>query len=790
MKKTLTLLALLCVSFSYAQQYSKVKIYADSDGLQQLAQLGVPVDHGIQKQNTFFISDFSAQEIEIIAGNGFMFDVLIEDVKAHYQHRNLNPIPAKKNAICNQNRGSGAFTPAVPVNFETNSSSYAGFYMYQQMLNALDDMAAMYPNLITIKAPISTIQTWEGRSIFHVKISDNPSVNEPSEPKVLYSAIHHAREPMSMSQTIFYMWYLLENYATNAEVQYLVDNTEMYFVPCINADGYVHNEAQDPAGFGMHRKNKNPAIGVGSGNPGVDLNRNYAYGWNTTGVSSSESSDVFPGLSAFSEPETQAMQWLSENIGFTAAFNAHSYGNLLLHPIGTTDAEFADHHDYFTDLTVHMCSLNGYAPQKSSGLYPASGDSDDYMYKVDNGVGMKDTIFAMTPEVGSSFWPAATEVIPTCQGMVFPNLILSHMTHKYLVVTDTDPSSIATMTGDFNHDVQRLGREDGAITVSATPITNIQSMGPDVIYDINLKETGSGTISFTLDPAIQFGDEITYVLNTEYGLWTKHDTIVKTYGSLTLQFFDDASNMNNWTGPWGSTTSDFVSPSTSFTDSQNNYSNNTSEAFEYNQEIDLTDATNAMISFYAKWEIETDYDYCQFQVSVDGGNSWIGQCTNYTVMGTSANNSAQPDNEPVYEGFQTSWVLNEVSLSDYLGQVIKVRFLLESDNGVKEDGFYFDDFTVSFNEEDSNAGLSENTLEAKIVPNPANESVVVSISKVISNGIISLFDQSGKMVWSKIISEQTKNIQINTAKLSRGIYTIQIESTGVFAQPSKLVVVH
>ena len=790
MKNVLSLLMLLCFSLSYAQQYSKVKIYADSDGLRRLAQFGVPVDHGIQKKNTFLISDFSAQEIETIAENGFMFEVLIEDVKEYYQNQNLNPVVTQKNVACNQNLDNGDGIPATPVNFETNSNSYAGFYMYQQMLDALDDMVAMYPNLITAKAPISTFQTWEERPIYHVKISDNPSVSESLEPKVLYSAIHHAREPMSMSQTIFYMWYLLENYATDTEVQYLVDNTEMYFVPCINPDGYIENEVSDPNGFGMHRKNKNPNIGNGSGNPGVDLNRNYSYGWNTTGVSGDESSDVFPGVTAFSEPETQAMQWLSENIGFTSAFNAHSYGNLLLHPIGTTDEEFADHHDYFTDLTVHMCSLNGYAPQKSSGLYPASGDSDDYMYKVDNNVGVKDTIFAMTPEVGSAFWPAASEVIPTCQGMVFPNLVLSHMAHKYLVVNDIDPSSIATMTGYFNHDVQRLGREDGDITVSLTPLANIQSVGVPIVYDIALRATESGIISYVLDPAIQFGDEIKYVLNTEYDLWTKHDTIIKTYGSLTLQSLDNASNTNNWTGPWGTTTSDFVSPSRSFTDSQNNYSNDTSEAFEYDLSIDLTAATAAMITYYAKWEIEANYDYCQFQVSLDDGDSWIGQCTKYTETGNSANGSVQPDGDPVYEGVQSTWVFDEVNLSDYLGQVIKVRFLLESDGGLREDGFYFDDFTISFNQEDSNAGLSENTLVTTIFPNPANHNAIITTSKVISSGNILLFDQTGKLVWSKLISEQTNNIKINTSELSRGIYTIQVESSGTFAQPSKLVVVH
>ncbi|MCH2231016.1 MAG: immune inhibitor A [Crocinitomicaceae bacterium] len=787
MKNIATLIALLCIGISYAQQYSKVKIYADSEGLRRLAELGVPVDHGIQKRNTFLISDFSAQEIETIANNGFMFDIMIEDVKEFYRNQNLNPVLTEKNVTCNQSGGAGSFTPAVPVNFETSPSSYAGFYTYQQMLDALDDMATMYPNLITVKAPISTFQTWENRPIYHVKISDNPSTDEASEPKVLYSAIHHAREPMSMSETIFYMWYLLENYATDSEVQYLVDNTEMYFVPCINPDGYIQNEGSDPNGGGLHRKNKNPNIGTGSSNPGVDLNRNYSYGWNTTGVSSDETSDVFPGTSAFSEPETQAMQWLAENVGFTSAFNAHSHGNLLLHPVGTTNAEFADHHDYFTDLTGHMCSLNGYIPQKSSGLYPASGDSDDYMYKVDIGVGIKDTIFAMTPEVGSAFWPSASEVVPTCQSMVFPNLVLSHMTHKYLVVQDTDPSSVASMTGNLNHDVQRLGLEDGAITVSATPIANIQSVGAGVVYDIDVRETSSGTISYVLNPSIQFGDEIKYVLNTEYGLWTKHDTIVKTYGSLTLQASDDASNLNNWTGPWGTTTSEYVSPSTSFTDSPNNYANNTSEAFEYDQVIDLTDATGAMISYYAMWEIEADYDYCQFQVSVDGGNNWIGQCSNYTVEGTGG---VQPIGEPVYEGVQNNWVFDEVNLSDYLGQTINVRFLLESDGGVREDGFYFDDFTISYNEETSNAGLIENTLVAKVFPNPANGYAVISTSQVIAKGSVLLYDQSGKLAYSKEINEQTNNIQINTSELSRGVYTIRIESEGVLAKPTKLVVVH
>jgi PKD repeat protein len=51
----------------------------------------------------------------------------------------------------------------------------------------------------------------------------------------------------------------------------------------------------------------------------------------------------------------------------------------------------------------------------------------------------------------------------------------------------------------------------------------------------------------------------------------------------------------------------------------------------------------------------------------------------------------------VYEGVMSSWALEEINLSDYLGQIIKVRFQLKSDGGTRKDGFYFDDFNIYYN---------------------------------------------------------------------------------------------
>jgi PKD repeat protein len=188
------------------------------------------------------------------------------------------------------------------------------------------------------------------------------------------------------------------------------------------------------------------------------------------------------------------------------------------------------------------------------------------------------------------------------------------------------------------------------------------------------------------------------VLETNNGLWIKRDTIYKTFGALTSQVLENATSTANWTGNWSTTTSTFVSPSRSFTDSPTgNYGNNANRTYTYVPTVDLTNASSAMVRFYAKWNLEADYDYVQFLVSTDNGTTWIPQCGNYTVTGTNANGSVQPNNQPVYEGVQSAWVLEEINLSDYLGQVIKFRFKLGSDGGTVADGYYFDDFEILYN---------------------------------------------------------------------------------------------
>ena len=750
-----------------AQDYSRLKVFANEEQLYKLGNLGVAVDHGMRKEGTFFISDFSSAERAIMDQYEFNYEVLIEDVEQYYIDILNNPEKeqgALKNTICSNTSGgtSSYANPATPTNF--NLGTMGGYLKYNEMLAELDAMVQQYPNLITAKAPISTFLTHENRPIYHVKISDNPNVNE-NEPKALYTAIHHAREPMSLMETIFFMWYVLENYGTNEEITYLVNETQLFFVPCINPDGYVYNETTNPTGGGMWRKNRR---NNGGGVYRVDLNRNYGYGWGTTGTSTVTSNDTYCGTAPYSEPEVQAMRWLVQNHKFVSAFNAHTYAKDILFPIGTTVAEFADHHDYFQAESNHMVQFNGYTAMKSSALYPASGDSDDYMYKMDIGVGVKDTMFVHTPEVGTAFWQPSSEILATCKEMLFPNLVLAHITRNYVVVKDTDPNSISTLTGNFNHSANRLGRMSGPVTVSIQPLLNITSVGNAVVYDLALMQTSTGSISYTLNPNIQFGNLVKYIIKTDNGLWVKRDTIVKTYGAYNLQVTENATAVTNWTGNWATTTSTFVSSPKCFTDSPTgNYANNANTTYTYVPTIDLTNAFAAQITFYAKWNIEADFDYVQFQVSTDGGTTWIGQCGNYTNAGTNANGSVQPNNQPVYDGIMSNWVMEEINLSDYLGQIIKVRFQLKSDGGTRKDGFYFDDFNIYFN----NQGAAV-TPTAQFTMNNA----------VVCTGLINDFNDTSldnPTSWAWDFGDgSTDNVQNPTHIFANaGTYTVQLTAS-------------
>ncbi|MGV6861986.1 MAG: M14 family zinc carboxypeptidase [Putridiphycobacter sp.] len=771
MKKLILLFTLFgyLLSTNAQEKYSKVKIYATNQQIQQLADLGIPVDHGSRKFDTWLVTDISASDIQKLEANGFAYSIEIDDVSKYYAKRAYQNFENTKGGDdrenCGNGSGSSGFTPTVPANF--NLGSMGGYLTYAEFIAELDSMSTAYPNLITVKDSISNFLTWENRPIYWLKISDNPNTDE-AENEVLYTSIHHAREPNSLMSTLFYMWYLLENYGTDPEVTYLVDHTEMYFVPMINPDGYVENVVSNPNGGGMHRKNKR---NVGTYNPGVDLNRNYDYQWNVAGTSPDVNNDTYAGTGPFSEPETQAIKWFCEQHDFEFALNAHSYSNLLLYPFGWSSGATAADANYFSAYSGHQVLFNGYVSQKSSALYAAAGDSDDWMY--DGDLMTKPSIYAQTPEIGSDddgFWPAASRIIPLAQENVWMNLIQGHLPHIYGYAQDTDPSSVANTSGYFHYDFQRLGLENGTITVTMEAVSGIQSLGTGNDYNLNLAEMVSDSISYTLDPDIVFGDEIKYVLKTNVGLWTRTDTITKSFGQGTAVFQDDFTDASNWSGNWSLTTEYFVSPSNSMTDSPNsNYSNNTLRQTQLNDIFSFENATYANATFYAKWDIEAGWDYVEFMISIDNGSNWIPLCGKYTTIG----NGNQDNGQPLYDGTQDTWVFEEVDLSDYLGESnVQFKFRLVSDQAVTADGFAFDDFNI-LTDHVSDLGLDNQQTDIfKLYPNPTNDQITIYTTPNNNINHVEVYNNLGQLVTT--IKGNSNKCKVNVSDFENGVYFVKI----------------
>jgi carboxypeptidase T len=774
--------------FSQQEKFSRVKIFADNAGLNKIAGLGVCVDHGERKYNTWLITEVSQMEITAIKKAGYQLEILIDDVVQHYESQNSS---AEKNGSglqinstsCNDNCDAWP----QPANFSLGS--FAGFFTLQEVINNLDSMAAKYPSLITSRQSIGSGTTVEGRTIYYVKISDNPSADE-NEPEILYNSLHHAREPESISQLIYYMWYLLENYATDSTIKYLVNTTEMYFVPVVNPDGYVYNYSQNPSGGGMWRKNRKVN---GDGTFGVDLNRNYGYNWgyDNFGSSPNTGTDTYRGPSANSEPETQLLENFIDAHDFRIAVNNHTYSNLLIYPFGYEANTLTPDSSQFTAYAQLMTTCNdfGYGTPNQTVGYTGNGSIDDWLYG-DTSIHTK--ILSFTPEAGASsdgFWPAQSRIIPIAQNTMAQNLYAAKLISNFGEVKNTDGLFVSQGNIFAHFNFTRLGMEAGSFTVSIVPVsTNIISIGNPVTYsNPSLLQTTSDSIAINI-AAGTFGETVSYVLAVDNGAFTEYDTINRVYGVPVVVFQDDCNAMNSqWTNSgWGVTSAQFTSAGGSFSESVSGITpDNIDRSIKTTNFIDLTDALAARLKFNAKWMIEPQYDYMEIQASTDDV-TWDNLCGKYTDNGSVYQNL----NNPLYDGFQSDWVAEEINLADYIGQNIKLRFHFATDGGVTYDGIYIDDVVVEKITSGS-TGVQYNTNYElfSIFPNPASEEIsVLQKGKGQSDFSLRIYDTEGRLIDESSTLSGKNSISYSLKNIPDGFYFLHFIQEKKITQVKKLIV--
>ena len=385
----LIFLFLTAASFNHAiagpPAYMQVRIFYDTDEqYQELLSFHPDIvfkDSGFVEVVTF------SHELEEIITAGFRTEIIHEDLTAFYQSR------------LDSSRDMGGY--------KTLSEVYA----------ALDEIIADHSDIVSAKVDIGL--SLESRTMWAVKVSDNPEIDE-DEPEILYTAAIHAREVITPEVLLYFMNHLTDNYGSDAEATYLVDNREMWFILVVNPDGYYHNEVIAPGGGGMWRKNRR---NNGDGTYGVDLNRNWGYKWgyNDGGSSPDGSSEVYRGTGPFSEPESQNVSNFIAAHEFVIVVDYHSYTNLILWPWGYNSSATPDE-AIFRALGDSMHVYNGYTPGILGGI---NGCTSDWEYGEQT---VKNKCYAFLFEVGNSddgFWPELYRIPQLVSENLQPNLILA-----------------------------------------------------------------------------------------------------------------------------------------------------------------------------------------------------------------------------------------------------------------------------------------------------------------------------------------------------------------------------
>ena len=212
-----------------------------------------------------------------------------------------------------------------------------GYRTHAQVCSTMVSLAQAYPQVCRLDTLGFSVQH---RAILMMVVTDNPQTEE-AEPEFRVLGPHHGDEKIATEITLSFLQYVLASYDTSTAIHNMVDSTELWVVPIVNADGFVVN----------WRENAN----------GIDLNRDYGYRWSGMGASPSP----------FSQPETRLVRQHSINNNICMEFGYHSaaaYVNFLWdnHPADPPDSglvmalaeQYAE--STYGSRTTRLEPINGY----------------------------------------------------------------------------------------------------------------------------------------------------------------------------------------------------------------------------------------------------------------------------------------------------------------------------------------------------------------------------------------------------------------------------------------------
>lgn len=409
--------------------------------------------------------------------------------------------------------------------------NYACYRTVEETEDTMATLESDYPGLVEV---VDIGDSWDktvpgGPAGYDIQaiVVTNESIAGPKPPFFLMGAIH-ARELATAELVMRFAEQLVQDYGTDPDATWLLDNYALHVVPQANPDGRKIAEQ----GY-TQRKNRNTNLGNCSNPPtsgsqdGVDLNRNSSFGWGGAGTSTNPCNLTYRGPEPASEPEVQALQLYMSSIFDDqrgpsvndpappdtegVMISVHSYSELVLYPFAYS-ATSAPNLEGLRTLARKFGYHNGYQIcQAPLCLYSASGGTDDWAYG-ELGVA------AYTFEIGTSFFQSCG---------VFESTI----------VPDNLPALRDAFKAARRPYQTPLGPDAVGVTVSASPVpagttVTLTATGDDTRYDSNgwgnEPTQDVAAARYTIDQASWSGAPLTAMAATDGNFNTSSEGLTAT----------------------------------------------------------------------------------------------------------------------------------------------------------------------------------------------------------------------------------------------------------------------
>lgn len=249
-------------------------------------------------------------------------------------------------------------------------ASWNKYPTYSVYCAMMDTFQTRFPSLCRVDTILAA--TPNNHSLLACYVGSNLS-GTVQRPQFFYTSTMHGDEQLGFVMMLRLIDYLLNNYMTDPQVQYIMDNVDLWICPVENPDGMYATSDNTMGGWSWGGSGSTRANAHG-----VDLNRNYP--------------EVGQSTKNY-EPEIQAMMDFASQHHFVMSANFHGGAELYNFPWDSWTVVQNAHADLdwwwlmgraFAD-TCHHYGSNGYFTEETNGVTPGGnwyvidGSRQDYM---------------------------------------------------------------------------------------------------------------------------------------------------------------------------------------------------------------------------------------------------------------------------------------------------------------------------------------------------------------------------------------------------------------------------